>query len=62
MTVKELIKRLQKYDPSMRVMIDDCGLPASVVSVHEYEITEEDGNDSGDCEDIVGVMVVRLSS
>jgi hypothetical protein len=65
MTVSELISELSQYDPSLEVMILDgfngSGTPREInLGPVTQLISEEDGQESADCEWMVGDEVVIM--
>ena len=65
MTVSELIRELQQFDSSADVMILDgfngSGTPREInLGPMTQLISEEDGNNSADCEMIVGEEVIIM--
>jgi hypothetical protein len=61
MTVSELIKLLSEFPPDMLVMIQDSLAPRLSSGAFEETITSQMGEDSGDCEDLVGQRVALIS-
>ena len=63
MKVRDLIAKLQQYDPNLDVAVYDggsCVGHLSVQSVHETRITDDDAANIGECEGRVGETVVSL--
>jgi len=65
MTIKELIGRLEQFPLDREVMILDSfnggGCPREInLKPMSRRITKANGNDSADCEDLVGKNVVVM--
>jgi len=65
MTAKELIAKLQQFNPESEVMVldgvNDGGSPRTInLGPKTYHITLSDGEDTGDCEERAGELVVLM--
>jgi len=65
-TVQELMARLSKMDPASEVMVLDGfnggGHPRAInLGPVTKVVREEDAEESGDCEELVGVTVVVMA-
>jgi len=61
MTVSEIIRLLSEFPPDMFVMVQDSLAPRLSSGASEETITPQMGEDSGDCEDLVGQRVALNS-
>ncbi len=60
MTVAELIEHLQRYPAHREVMLQDGIGPRTCSAPYTHVITQEDGENVGDCEERAGELVVAM--
>ena len=61
MKVKELIERLQKFNPEMQVMISESYGLLDIGGAYANIIEQMDEDNCGDCEGRVGEEVIAIS-